>query len=232
MSVDVNGGFSFCNPITFFCFLFTEDESPSQKLWTDLYRETFLPGMVPRGDPGQGMVCLAPHSHSTASFVPASLSTDRSSGGFFEPVLCQMEGSASMKLECVGCVKLDVREAKPSMLLEKSKLKVKLAEQQVQAARTKPKNKKGKTKANGFLSAFGRNDNYTTSRSLSTTSKQCRPSCQVADGSPYKPTPGWSLLTCFKHFLSTWTIQFCLYFPAFIHVTMAALPGEDRDIND
>lgn len=153
-------------------------------------------------------------------------------GDFFEPVLCQMEGSASMKLECVGCVELDVREAKPSMLLEKSKLKVKLAEQQVQAARTKPKNKKGKTKANGFLSAFGRNDNYTTSRSLSTTSKQCRPSCQVADGSPYKPTPGWSLLTCFKRFLSTWTIQFCLYFPAFIHVTMAALPGEDRDIND
>lgn len=66
-----------------------------------------------QGDPGQGMVGLAPHSHSTAFFVPASLSTDRPSGVIFEPVLCQTEGLASIKLECVGCVELDVREAKP-----------------------------------------------------------------------------------------------------------------------
>lgn len=52
-----------------------------------------------------------------------------------------------------------------------------------------------------------------------------------ADISHYKPTPDWSLLTCFKSFLSTWTIQFCLYSSAFIHVTMAVLSGEERKIN-
>lgn len=112
MSVDVNGGFLFCNPTTFFYFVFTKDDLPSRKLWTDLYWETVLPGMVP-GDPGQGMACLATQSESTASFLSADLSTDRPSGVIFEPVLCKTEGLASIKLECVGCVELDVREAKP-----------------------------------------------------------------------------------------------------------------------
>lgn len=49
------------------------------------------------------------------------------------------------------------------------------------------------------------------------------------------PRPG--LLASFKSFLSTWTIQFCLFFfpLAFIHVTKAVLSGEEKKkkkIND
>lgn len=85
----------FFNPPTSFYFLLTKDDLPSRKLWADLYWETVLPGMAP-GDAGQGMVCLATHSESTAFFVSADFSTDRPSGVIFEPVLCEKEGLVSI----------------------------------------------------------------------------------------------------------------------------------------
>lgn len=121
------------------------------------------------------------------------------------------------------------------MLLEHPSSKSDLRNSGYRQQETKPNQtttttKKRKTKASGFLSASGRNDNYTTCTSLATTSEQrwaSRSGRRHFTPHPNPPTDQ-SLLTCFKSFLSTWTIQLCLSSSAFIHVTMAVLSGEER----
>lgn len=120
-------------------------------------------------------------------------------------------------------VELDMVGAKPSMLLRNSKLK--LARQRVRAAR----NTKGRQKqvvSFRLLEGMGITPPPPPSQRRLHSAGHLP---QVAHIPSHTPTPDWGLLACFKRFLSTWTIQFCLYSPAFIHVTMAVLSGEERE---